>query len=795
MVRPASLPSGVALVVLLTVHVFLAPHSIAQTAEPANSTRLPALVVTAQQRVQAIGDTPLAITAYTGTTLEQLGVSSFTDLAPLVPGLFVSVQSPGAPSINLRGIGSDSTDPRHESRISVFQDGVAISRAAGSVVEFFDLERVEVLKGPQGTLFGRNASAGALALVTRRPEASRSGQLALGFGEGNRRAASGFVNAANADARLRARVAFTTERRDGATPNLAGGSPLGGRESSAARASLRWAPSSDTTVDLILQVQRDTPSGTAFKSGVIPTRAGDTSPFTAAELNRGAELGVDRTVRSATLLVTRALDARWTLHTTSAWRAYASREEFDADGSRLYLLESTDDGHGRQFSQEVRLNFEGNAWSGFLGASAVTERARQRIDLRTDERLLWPFLSGQYRQGLLAAGVPAPVVATAVPTLAPFTPQPTLPAGFAAFAFVPPLAPLAALAGAPLKALHGDRYFNQSDFDAADLFADATWRATDQLEFTAGLRLSHEKQLAGYDAPASNPPSTLGFILNAGPNFSFAPTNGLQTLGDRTTGWTGRVLAKYALTPQLNLFGGVARGRRPATIVLTSTDRVRNAEETILNAEIGLKGRTPDGRLDWSASVLQYRYRHFQTFVQDPANVARFIPVDAGRATGTGGELNLRAALTTAWSAFATYGYTDATFDERGDNGRPQQFAGSTFRLTSRHTAALGLAWEHGLGAHGRLTVAPRLEYRSAHFFDDNNLLLGGTLRQGGFALVHLHAAWSSADRRWELAARARNLTDRAYLIDAGNTGASFGIPTYIRGEPRRFDFDVTRRW
>lgn len=795
MVRLASLLLGVPASALILAGALSPVRAGAQTPAQPEPTRLAPLVVTAQQRVQAIGDTPLAITAYTGTHLDQLGVNSFADLAPLVPGLFVSVQSPGAPSINLRGIGSDSTDPRHESRISIFQDGVAISRAAGSVVEFFDLERIEVLKGPQGTLFGRNASAGALALVTRRPDSSRSAQLTVGLGDGDRRAADGFVNAATDDARLRARVAFTSERRDGATPNLAGGEPLGGRETSAARASLRWVPGADTTVDLILQVQRDTPSGTAFKSGVIPTSAGDTSPFTAAELNRGAQLGVDRTVRGATLLVTRPLDPRWTLHTATAWRAYASREEFDVDGSRLYLLESADDGRGRQLSQEVRLNFEGTAWSGFLGVSAVTERARQRIDLRTDERLMWPFLSAQFRQGLLAAGVPTSVATTAVPVLAPFTPQPTLPAGFAAFAFVPPLAPLSALAGAPLKPFHGDRYFNQSDFDAADVFADATWRATEKLEFTAGLRISREQQLAGYDAPASNPPSTLGFLLNAGPNFSFAPTNGLQTLADRTTGWTGRALARYALTPQLNLFGGLARGRRPATILLTSTDRVRNAEETILNAELGLKGRTRDGRIDWAASVYRYQYRHFQTFVQDPANLARFIPIDAGRATGTGGELSLRAALTAAWSAFATYGYTDATFDDRGDNGRAQQFAGSTFRLTSRHTAALGFAWEQSLGARGRLSLAPRLEYRSAHFFDDNNALLGGTLRQGGFALIHLHAAWSSADRRWEIGARARNLADRAYLLDAGNTGASFGIPTYIRGEPRRLDLDLTRRW
>jgi iron complex outermembrane receptor protein len=105
--------------------------------------------VTAQKRLQSIGEVPVPLTAYTGSFLDQAGVTDYKGLAPLVPGLFIQEQSPNNPGINLRGITTDSGDPRSESRISIFQDGVSISRSRASVVELFDLERIEVLKGPR----------------------------------------------------------------------------------------------------------------------------------------------------------------------------------------------------------------------------------------------------------------------------------------------------------------------------------------------------------------------------------------------------------------------------------------------------------------------------------------------------------------------------------------------------------------------------------------------------------------------------------------------------------------------
>src|SRR5687768_936450 len=181
--RP-SLPAPLCL--LLLIPAAFAAEEIVQ---------LDRLNVTAQKRVQSISDVPVPITAYTGSFLEQAGINDYKSFAPLVPGLFIQEQSPNNPGINMRGITTDSGDPRSETRISIFQDGVSISRSRASVVELFDLERIEVLKGPQGTLFGRGAEIGAISIIQNKARNESSGMLTAGFGDFSDRRLSGHVNA------------------------------------------------------------------------------------------------------------------------------------------------------------------------------------------------------------------------------------------------------------------------------------------------------------------------------------------------------------------------------------------------------------------------------------------------------------------------------------------------------------------------------------------------------------------------------------------------------------------------
>ncbi|MCC7247694.1 MAG: TonB-dependent receptor, partial [Lysobacter sp.] len=161
---------------------------------PDGAAELDRITVTAQKREQQIEDVPISINAYSGDFLRAQGIQDYGDLGSLVPGLEVQTQSVSNPSISIRGITADLDDPTQEPRISVFQDGVSISRARGASVEMFDLERVEVLRGPQGTLFGRAAETGAIHLIQNKARSGRSAGFELGLGSDDQRRFTGFYN-------------------------------------------------------------------------------------------------------------------------------------------------------------------------------------------------------------------------------------------------------------------------------------------------------------------------------------------------------------------------------------------------------------------------------------------------------------------------------------------------------------------------------------------------------------------------------------------------------------------------
>jgi len=758
--------------------------------------QLEAFNVSAQKRTQSVADVPVPITVYTGSFLERAGVSDFKSLAPLVPGLFIQEQSPNNPGINLRGITTDSGDPRAETRISIFQDGVSIGRSRASVVELFDLERVEVLKGPQGTLFGRGAEIGALSFVQNKAKNETNGELSVGFGDFNEHRVSGYANAVLAKDQLFGRFALSFREHDGVINNLADGSKLNGKETLALRGALHWQPAPATTADLLVNWQHDTPPGVAFVSGVIPNSRGSTSPFADAELNRGSKLGIDRTVAGVTAIIAHEFNKNVSLTSTSGWRQYDSYENFDADGSRLPLLEFAEDSRGRQFSQEIRVNFnDGGRFTGFAGASFFGESGASRVPFYQDERQLWPFLASQFRDGLIAGGLPAAFASAFVPPASPFAPQATLPATFAGFAtpgLPASLRPIAGLAGAPLRASRTDDYTQSGNTRAYDVFVDGTWRAADHLDFTAGLRLTRENITSGYEVRNDPAFQTLGFIVNSIPGYPYLPSGGKREASTSSSSWDGRLIGRYEFSKTLNAYASVSRGHRPRALLLDSTTTTIAREETVLNYEAGLKGSLAAGRIQWNASAYHYDYAHFQTTVQ---SLGRFTTLDAGNATGRGLEAGIQGRVDDHTSLFANVAYTDAKFDDTGANGARQQYAGFTFRLTPRQTFSLGGTYTLPVEGLGQFFVTPVWTYKSKHYFEDNNASFGYTLRQDGYGVGNLRLGWRSPKGKWEVIARADNLFDQQYLIDAGNTGGSFGIPTFIAGDPRRLGVQATMRW
>lgn len=685
---------------------------------------------------------PSAVTAYDGAFLDVQGITRYEQLSPLVPGLFVSAQSPENVGLNLRGLTSDNADPNIHPRVSVIQDGVMLANVHGNSVALFDLDRVEVFKGPQPTAFGRGVESGALSLTGNPARNETSGELAVGAGDYDRRTAEGYVNAPLVAGKLFGRVAVFFDQSDGFITNLADGSDLQGRDTAALRTSLRWQPHAGTTADLVFNYQHDTPPGTDAKSAVIPTKpvGGDTDPYTAANLNRGSELGIDRTITGLTGTVRHELSPAWSLTSTSAWRQVDSRDEFDADGSFLYLLEPGEDFHGTQLSQELRFDYDGDdRLTATLGAGVAHDDNRQTVLLRTNEGVLWNFFTG-FPPGSLPGANP--------------------------------------------------RYSEHYTIDAAttsfDLFGRTDYKLTPKLTVGAGLRVTAERITSGYqsfnDMTGHLPPGILP--ASGGGNDFFKPTAGrLETETDAVS-WSGKVDARYAFTPALTGYAAVSRGSKPPVLGFdkATLQPFELHEEILWNYETGVRGFTSNRRVRYDLSVFQYYFDHFQTERVTGPSVTQ--PVDAGRARGQGFEGTLQTVVTHDLTVFATYGFTDAKFSANDGDGQPQAYAGNTFRLTSRHTLSFGGTLTVPV-RRGAVFITPVLTYRSEHFFEDDNDSNGGTLRQGGFTLVNLRIGYRAASARWEVTGYVDNLFDKHYLIDKGNIGASYGIPTQIPGEFR----------
>ena len=833
----------------------------ANAQDAGDQTQLDEIVVTAQLRAQDPVEVPFALTAYNGQFLENLGVQDFEELSAFVPGLLVQNQSPNNPGFQIRGLTSDSTGASDEPRVSIYQDGVSISRAPGAFVELFDVERVEVSKGPQSTLYGRGALIGAINVIQNKADID-------GF-DAEGRAAIGNYDYRMVELMLNAPVGETAafrfatrmKTRDGYVENLLGGRDYNGVDTQAFRASAAFEPSDALRMDVIANFQQDNPSGVSFRSiyynpqdpntgAVLGT---DRSPEAPAALTPGStlaggnELGIDREVWGVTGLVRYDLSDSLTLNSVTAYRTFETSESFDPDGISLPILTGIGQSDGEQWSQELRVNWDnGGAFSGFVGGSYFREENDSSSPIEIDERLALAQL----------AGVLDGTTAAALPTTLPF---PVL----TSQAFLQPLLaglgiPAAARAGIAnnLKARHQETAATNTETESFDVFGDLTWKPTDRLEFAAGVRYTSDSKTTEFGSSVLNGRSIAGGLLAvqqlqgqinqliavgtpaalaqaaqlgafatglvtqlatpgaanapvsaAFPLFglTFQPTagNGGTTARDLDDdGLTYRLTGRYAVSDDASLYATYARGRRPAVLAVTVPSTPFGAPiftevpaETVDSYEIGFKSALMNRRLRVDGAVYAYQYENFQTTEQVGT---QFVTTNAGEAEAYGfeGQVNYMAA---DWlDVFATYGYNHARFTTGARDG-------NRFRLSPDHRVSVGALARFAVTG-GAIEVQPSYSWQSEVFFDDNNdrsdLQTTGFVPdrivdefQDEYGLLNLRIRYVPTNANWSVEAFGDNLTDEAFIKDAGNTGDSLGLPTFIAGEPRTYGAMVTIRY
>ncbi|MCZ4298730.1 TonB-dependent receptor [Henriciella marina] len=735
---------------------FAAPALAQDSSE--DELRQTTVTVTVQKRAENLRDVPVAVSAVDSELLDDLGLDEFSDVARFVPGFEVQEQSPNNPGFVIRGITSDSGESNIEPRIAIFQDGVSISRSRGSVVELFDLERVEVAKGPQPTLFGRGALIGGVNVIQAKPEFELSGQATAGIGNYDEVYLDGHVTGPIIEDTLAFRIAGRLRERDGYVESVnPAEEDFNSQDMSAVRASLAFTPTADLRFDLIANYQEDSPSGTSFKSkAFLPSPTGSSEPWDPANLNTfgdflgGKPLGLERDVTSVTLLGDWQVSDSISLSSITGYREFDSLEVFDPDGFGLELLIFAEEASGEQFSQEFRANYDaGGRVRGFIGASYFDETGEQNVPLTFDERAVQALLGG-----FLTPPLAPPVDALPGINLTVFQQS-------------------GGTVIVPLKPIHNEGFVNDGETQAFEVFADATVDVTDRLQLTGGLRYTTEDKESGLLVELLNGPSAV-----TGAGLFVQPSGGRIARSETFDDITWRAAAKFELTDTVNLFANYARGRRPE--VITASASAPSAGFAVLDAEIvdayeaGVKSSLLGGDLSLEASAFYYEYNNFQSTQINAQGLIE--PINAGDATAEGFEAQANWYLSDALNIIASYGYNYARFDD--EPGAP--FGGNKLRLSPDHKASLAARIFIMDAGFGTLSIVPSYTWQSEVFFDNTERDL---ISQDAYGLVNLNVQLD-LENGFGVEAYVNNLTGEDYIIDAGNTGDGFGIPTFIAGTP-----------
>lgn len=736
--------------VLLTagISAIAAEQAYAQSGTP-DPLAVEEVIVTAQKREQKLKDVPISVAAFGAANIEQQNFTDFERLSTRTPGFFVQQQTDSAASFVMRGIEAGNAGAVSEPSISFFLNDVDTSRSRGMLKELFDIKRVEVAKGPQGTLYGRGSQIGAVAVVTRRPNLTLTEWSAEGqIGSYDLYSLTGMLNVPVVEDELGLRVAVRRREREGYMTNLAGGKKLNDDDLWAARASLRWSPNSDLTLDFILDHQADNDSAVATKAINIASPGGDTDWFTDAGQNR-YDPPQRRRQSGATLLADWDFADGWNLKSISAWREVDFSESWDVDGTTYEFLIGRNQADDQSIlSQEFRLAYDqGGAFRAVGGLSFYNDRTLNISEFVINEQLL---LAGFPRSTTPVTQFPVPGTGILLPVTK------------------------------GISTLSSTRN-NRESWSA---YVNGSYDLTPKIVLDAGVRFTHDEATV---RNASLVTTVDGVRPIAMPN-GLSDSLGQEFSNSRDYDLVQpRIAFTYRLTDQVNLYAGASRGLKagyPQTTFAAPVDgkpvpifsEVKTEE--VVNYEIGAKGTLLE-RVYFEASAFKYDYHDFQTRAVD----LTLGVVNAGKASAWGVELNGAFKATPELTVSGAYAYLHSQYDEFHEvvGGQLADRSGNVFRIAPEHTASISADYRRPLVGNWDGFVNANYAWRSAYFLNNDNL---DTEKQKAFGLVDLRLGVESADGVL-VEAYAENLLDQDWVRDVGNGGKFFGVPTSIRANPR----------
>ncbi|WP_165772295.1 TonB-dependent receptor [Niveispirillum lacus] len=782
---------------------FLGLAGAAQAQDNAGVATLEEIIVTAQKRAENLQEVPIAITALSADALEAKGLTNVTQVTDFAPNIQIDQASPFAGSSTIvsafvRGIGQNDFAFNMEPGVGLYVDGVYFARTVGAAVDLLDIERVEVLKGPQGTLFGRNTIGGALSVVTADPTDEFKYKAEMTTGSFHRLDARGTINVPLVAEKLAASVSFSSKERDGyqkripfpgaerfvtdtgrfITSRPPGGDRQGNENVRTLRGKLAFTPNQD--VKLVLAGDASWANEQAAPSTLLGTITDPASQSIASVYN--ACISLPPAVLAGIGLGA-ACGPRGTVGTGLA----GVNVDADPSNNRLpydnrFVTGDIDTSYARGSNYSIVNTY---------GLSAT-------LDWSLSESLGFKSITA-YRNldsafGVENGGAPFVVSDTSFNMQQEQVSQ-ELQFTYSGF-------------DDRLKSVVGAYYFKETgslldtvpfveglvqvygpnDFRnvAWALFTHNNYQLTDRIGLTFGARYTEEKKrFEGKQRDLNS------FALKMGFPAAFYPDQTDLTrvypLGvnhKKFTDSSVRLGAEYKLTDDVLAYASYAQGFKSGgwTTRLTAPEPTGIAPdfepETADTYEAGIKSELFDRRLRLNGAVFWTDYKNIQVVVQRGISPT-FENAGTGRIKGF--ELEAEAAVTNAFTLNAALGYLDAAYRKLE--------AGSTISLDDKFvntpdwTFNVGGAYEVGLGDAGTGTLRADYVYKSAQAKDAIN---SPALIQSGYGVVNMAAEYRPADSNWQILTGVRNATDKRFLV-TGLTNSSIGNTTGTYSRPREW--------
>jgi len=723
-------------------------------AQEAGVASLQEIVVTAQRREESLQDVPVAVSAFSEETMERIQATDSTGLQGIVPNLNI-VQGRGssnATNIYIRGIGQPDALQTFDPAVGFYVDDVYFSRIRGTQLELYDIERIEVLRGPQGTLYGKNTIGGALRVITKRPGQQFEGLAQATIGDYDqvegRLSLSGPLSDTFAGG-----VSVLRAKRGGYVTNPDTNEEYNDRDVSAARVALAWDPSDNVTVDWTADYSKeDNAMVLGQPLNTLTTLFGVPILVLPAEVPKfdftatptpGLPNSTKLTHQGTSLDITWDVSDALTLRSITAYRKLEYTDYIDIDATVLETGDVLVDVDQDQTSQEFQVNWGSGGWNVVGGLFYMKEDITSHQEAYADD-----FLTG--------------------------------PGGFTFLRTI-------------------DDALDNTSWAA---YANVSYALTERLNLGAGVRYTDETK--DYDRSTSTFSNFPG--LTQDPAFAF-------TIKDTWTDTSPMVSLDFQASDNVMVYGRVAQGFKSGGFNGRANNPGEQAPydpEEVISYEIGLKSDWPESALRANLAFFYNDYTAFQARVSgtttDPGTglpSPELTVLNAGSLDIYGAELELSYQPSTALLLDAQVGYLDAEYGEF-DDVRFTDFDGSrAFQepaFSPELTARLGAAYEWSLAEHGSLRLAGSAKFRSRMALSVDNTPVNSDVEidglfQDDYWVYDASLMWTLADGRLSVALNGRNLSDEVYRTDGQEFSSVGNIRTAYYGAPRTFSFVLTGRF